>query len=252
MAAEWAGFKTVGQVEWGDFPTKVLAKHWPNVERWKDVRDFNATEFIQRTKTKQVTVLSGGFPCQPHSLAGLRKASADKRDLWPEYRRIIGEIKPEWVLAENVRGLLTSEDGRFFRGILRDLSELGYGVGWCTYPAAWVGAIHQRERIFTIANRHRRAIQYVGIGGDNGTGRNIAKEWCEDWHLFELGYGKVAPTEWRESGRGASRPLFCGKGDGVSDWLDRFKGLGNSVVPQQVYPILQAIADIENQHGGVS
>lgn len=156
LAAEWAGFETVGQCEWADFPTKVLEKHWPDVPRWRDIHGLSADDFNRRTDLESVTVISGGFSCQPHSVAGLRKASADERDLWPEMRRVIGEIKPRWVVAENVRGLLSSEDGRFFRGILRDFAVLGFDVGWCTYPAAWVGAVHRRERVFIIAYANGR------------------------------------------------------------------------------------------------
>lgn len=154
LAAEWAGFESVGQCEFADYPTKVLEKHWPDVERWKDIHELRADEFVRRTGIRlgELTCISGGFPCQPHSTAGLRKASCDERDLWPEYRRVIGEIKPRWVVAENVRGLLSSEDGRFFRGILRDFANLGYDVGWCCYRAADVGAVHSRERIGIIAH----------------------------------------------------------------------------------------------------
>lgn len=88
LAAEAAGFVTVGQVEYADYPTKVLEKNFPNVERWRDVREFTAVDFRERTGYSTVDVLSGGFPCQPHSLAGKRLASLDERDLWGEMRRI--------------------------------------------------------------------------------------------------------------------------------------------------------------------
>jgi hypothetical protein len=125
LAAEWAGFTTVGQCEWADYPTKVLEKHWPDVERWRDIHDLSADEFYRRTGRKEVTVLSGGFPCQPHSLSGKREASNDERDLWPEYMRIVREVNPRWVVGENVRGLLSSENGQFFGRVLRDLAEWG-------------------------------------------------------------------------------------------------------------------------------
>lgn len=129
LAAEWAGFTTVGQCEFADYPTKVLEKHWPDVPRWRDVRDVTA-EAIRDKGVPSITVLSGGFPCQPHSLAGEREASNDERDLWPDYGRIVCEIEPRWVLAENVPGILSSESGRFFGGILRDLAGMGYYAGW--------------------------------------------------------------------------------------------------------------------------
>lgn len=152
LAAEMAGFKTVGQCEWADYPTKVLERHWPDVPRWRDIRTLTKESFYERTGLRTVDVISGGFPCQPHSVGGKRKASADERDLWPEMRRVIGEIKPRWVVGENVRGLLSSETGRFFGGILRDFSDMGFDVGWCSIRAADLGAIHRRERLGIIAH----------------------------------------------------------------------------------------------------
>ncbi|MCX7773378.1 MAG: DNA cytosine methyltransferase [Clostridia bacterium] len=150
LAAEWAGFTSVGQCEYADYPTKVLEKHWPNVPRWRDVRDVSA-DSVRNRGIGAITLLSGGFPCQPHSVAGKRKASLDERDLWGEFRRVISELRPKWVLGENVPGLLSSEDGRFFGRVLNDLASLGYAVGWCVYGAADVGALHKRDRIGIIA-----------------------------------------------------------------------------------------------------
>lgn len=183
---------------------------------------------------KSQSYRGGGFPCQPHSVAGKRQASADERDLWPEYRRIISEIKPKWVVAENVRGLLSSEDGRFFRGILRDLSDLGFDAGWCTYPAAWVGAKHRRERVFTIAYstsfRLEKPLEIQEFI------EKISKKQPPNTfsgHIAEYGNDQFgSDSELRND-------------DGVFDWMDRIKSLGNCVVPQQAYPIFQAISDIE-------
>lgn len=110
LAAEMAGFVTVGQCEWADYPTRVLEKHWPEVERWRDVRDFTADDFARRTGVRagELMLLTGGPPCQPFSLAGKRLASGDKRDMWPEYFRVVGEVMPRWCVAENVRGAFIS------------------------------------------------------------------------------------------------------------------------------------------------
>ena len=160
LAAEWAGFTTVGQCEFADYPTKVLEKHWPNVPRWRDVRDVTA-QSVRDRGIGEITLLSGGFPCQPHSVAGKRKASLDERDLWGEFRRVISELRPKWVLGENVPGLLSSENGRFFGRVLNDLAALGSSVGGCVYGAADVGALHKRDRIGIVAysNSYRQCGQ---------------------------------------------------------------------------------------------
>jgi DNA (cytosine-5)-methyltransferase 1 len=234
LAAEWAGFTTVGQCEWADYPTKVLEKHWPDVPRWKDVRELTAESIWERTGLQEITVISGGFPCQPHSVAGKRKASTDERDLWPDYKRIISEVKPKWVVAENVWGLLTSEDGRFFRGILRDLSDLGFNVGWCTYPAAWVGAIHRRERVFIIA--HSNGI-LSKCNSEEQVFRQQILSGCEDTGSIE---------EWARRCN-EYQPKLLRNFHGISHAMDRVKCLGNTVVPQQAYPVFKAIAEIERQ-----
>jgi DNA (cytosine-5)-methyltransferase 1 len=95
-------------------------------------------------------VVTGGFPCQPHSCAGKRLASADDRDLWGECRRILGDLRPRYALFENVAGLLTSESGRFFNRVLSDLAALRYACVWQVVPASAVGAPHRRERVWII------------------------------------------------------------------------------------------------------
>jgi len=163
LAAEWAGFETIGQVEYAEYQNKVLKKHWPDIPRWKDVRDVTRESIIERCG-RLPDLISGGFPCQPHSVAGKRKASADERDLWGEFARIICDVRPGWVLAENVAGLRSSEAGRFFGRVLRDMAQMGYHVGWGSWGASDIGAPHRRERIFIVAN----SMQQRGRGRDNG------------------------------------------------------------------------------------
>lgn len=231
LAAEWAGFETVGQCEWADYQTKVLEKHWPNVPRWRDVHDVTI-ESIRARGIKGITLLSGGFPCQPHSVIGERKASSDERDLWPEYRRIIDEVRPKWVLGENVRGILSSEDGQFFRNLLRDFANLGYNVGWCCYGANRVGALHQRERVFIIAYSNSNGLQR--LQQQKIQGKQVLS-WYQDCGSIE---------EWKRRSM-LYEPKLCRSLNGVPRGMDRLKCLGNSVVPQQIYPILQTISDIE-------
>jgi len=151
LAAESAGIQVVGQIEKDAFCQKVLAYHWPNVQRYGDIRNVHGTEF------GTVDLLFGGFPCQPVSLAGKRRGRNDDRNLWPEFARLIGAIKPRWVVGENVYGLLSANvnpdraDSGLFGDVLRDLATLGYRVFWAVLRASDVGAPHRRERIAIVA-----------------------------------------------------------------------------------------------------
>ena len=144
LAAEWAGFTTGGQCEWADYPTKVLEKHWPNVPRWRDIRSVTAEDFYNRTGLRTVDLISGGFPCQPFSVAGKQKGKRDGRYLWPEMLRVIREIKPSWVLGENVPGILSIAG----KTVCEDLERAGYAVTVFNFEAAAVGAPHRRDMVF--------------------------------------------------------------------------------------------------------
>lgn len=238
IAAESAGFKTVGQVEISDFCNKVLEKNFPGVERWKDVREFTVDGFRRRTGMQTVDIISGGFPCQPHSLAGKRLASCDERDLWGEFRRIICGFRPQWVVAENVRGLLSSEHGRFFAGILRDFSEMGYNVGWCLLSAAAVGAIHRRERVALIAYSDSKSMLQANTKANTaGALRETRKLPAgRDWYFTSGTYWTI------------HKPPIFGMVNGISGGMDSFlvykaqmTALGNAVCPQQFFPVFKAI-----------
>lgn len=244
LAAEWAGFETVGQCEWADYPTKVLEKHWPGVPRWRDVHGLSADDVFRRAGTDEITVVSGGFPCQPHSVAGKRMASDDGRDLWPECMRVVREVGPRWFVGENVPGLLTSEDGRFFGRILQDLAEWGANVWWYAFPAHAVGAPFWGKRVAIVAAAPR-----VGRGSvdQEQEGRSVAE------HLEDVGAWKARQADlppYME--RPVALPERRGprNDDGLPEGMDRIGCLGNSVVPQQFHPIFEAIARVEKERHG--
>ena len=155
LAAEWAGFETVGQCEMADFPTKILEKHWPYVQRWRDIRTLTKENFIERTGLQTVDIISGGFPCQPFSVAGKQKGREDDRYLWPDMRRVIAEFAPRWVVGENVPGILRIAAA----DVIADLEGMGFHVLLLDFEAASVGAPHHRERIAFVANRDTEGLQ---------------------------------------------------------------------------------------------
>jgi DNA (cytosine-5)-methyltransferase 1 len=356
LASEWAGFRTVGQCEFADYPTKVLEKHWPDVPRWKDVRDVTIGS-VREQGIEHITLLSGGFPCQPFSCAGKRKGTDDNRHLWPEMLRVVSELRPTWVLGENVGGIINMELGN----CLASLERLEYSVRAFYIPACGVQARHQRYRVFIVGhsninckpdgtlddetpimprmdvchsehngrttiqdteglnrgNDHREERQGIPReltrpGCGIGRGEDVAHSYGTQTTRFRQYLGEVLPKEkpvrfgssgeplantnhQRFQGRkfsqlrecsskfspGKVRPCgtpaitglpdwcggtvgqpgtiteferpdgrevelsFRGVAHGVSRRVDRLKCLGNAVVPQQVYPILKAIANIE-------
>ena len=141
LGLERAGHTCVGQVEIDPYCQKVLARHWPETPRISDVRDFHGHEF------GPFDLLTGGYPCQPFSHAGKRAGEHDPRHLWPEVHRIICDVRPAYVLLENVPGHLSLGFGR----VLGDLAESGYDAEWDCVPASAVGAPHQRDRVWIVA-----------------------------------------------------------------------------------------------------
>ena len=148
LAAEMAGFVTVGQCEWADYPTKVLEKHWPDVPRWRDIRTLTKESFYDRTGLRTVDIISGGFPCQPFSQAGKHGGKGDDRYLWPEMLRVIRELRPTWVLGENVSGIIRLA----LDTVLSDLEAEGYSSQTFLVPACGVDAPHKRDRIAILAH----------------------------------------------------------------------------------------------------
>ena len=282
LAAEWAGFETVGQCEWADYPTKVLEKHWPNVPRWRDIRSVTK-QSVSDKGIGSIDIISGGFPCQPFSVAGNQKGKDDDRYLWPEMLRVIQELKPNWVIGENVPGIINMA----LEQVCSDLENEGYEVQSFIIPAAGVGALHRRKRIFILGYSKYDGLSSIEELRSNeetgnkwgekeqkktreleGTNRSIdvsSLHRCENGikqivantnsEGLERSTGtmvqgerkRLAGSDWGSSCNWWEVEPNVGRvANGISSRVDRLKCLGNAVVPQQVYPILQAIADIEN------
>lgn len=239
LAAEMAGFQTVAQCEWEDYPTKVLEKHWPDVPRWRDIRTLTGESFYEKTGIRIPDCVSGGFPCQPHSLSGKRLASHDERDLWGELVRVFCETHAKWLVAENVPGLLSSEDGRFFGRVLRDLANMGCNAFWYCFPAYAAGAKFWGARVAIVATSDSERFNCLDKVQSIKSKDQYCKVMESAWPRQTYLRFHVERSE-RDTNSGIPR-----NDDGVPTALDRFKCLGNAVVPQQFYPIFQAIADIE-------
>ena len=143
-----AGIETVWQCEIDEHASEVLAKHWPEVPNYSDVR-----KVVNDGTIAIPDIISGGFPCQDVSLAGRRAGLAGERSgLWFEYQRIIDEFQPRWVVAENVPGLLSSNEGNDFRTVIGALEERGYCVSWRVLDAQYFGVAQQRRRVFIVGS----------------------------------------------------------------------------------------------------
>jgi DNA (cytosine-5)-methyltransferase 1 len=146
LAARWMGWETLAWCEWNEFGQKVLRHHFPEAEGFSDITKTDFTKYANR-----IDILTGGFPCQPYSLAGKRKGKEDERHLWPEMLRAIREVQPRWVVGENVGGLINWNEGMVFDEVQTDLEAAGYEVWAYVLPACAVNAPHRRDRVWFIA-----------------------------------------------------------------------------------------------------
>lgn len=250
LASEWAGIKTICCVEIDPFCQVVIKKHKPDMPIIGDIRDVTRAKIKELTGIDWVNVISGGFPCQDVSIAGKREGLNGKRStLWQEYYRLICEIKPDWIVAENVRGLLSINNGQFFGGILRDLSRCGYNAEWRVLQASWFGIPQDRERVFVVAYPsrisppkifHQNTIYATSyskrVDVKSGDTTNIDYQDYRACPLPVLGDYIRSTIPNRER---------SGTDDGIPDRMDRYRAIGNSCCPQQVYPIYKAIMTIE-------
>ena len=264
LAAEWMGWENVFQVEWDEYCQKVLAKNFPNTKRYGNIKDFDGTKY-----RGLIDIISGGFPCQPFSVAGKRKGNTDDRFLWPEMLRIIEEIKPYFIVGENVGGLVSMENGKILDRILADLENKGYKTEQYIIPACAVGAWHRRDRIWIIAHpingeyrinkqsdKKKNGIQKlnretvcsrmpIGAITTNTNNRGKRNEGIEPEKIqklkgFQRGKDKRIYADWQRR-PDLFTPILCRSYDGIPNGVDRIKGLGNAIVPQVVYQIFKAI-----------
>jgi DNA (cytosine-5)-methyltransferase 1 len=269
LAAHWAGMTTVAFCERDPYCQRVLAKHWPGVPIIDDIHHVTK-QSLSDLGVDQINIISGGFPCQPYSFAGKRRGNEDDRALWPQMLRVVSEVRPSWVLGENVAGVidLALDD------VLASLEAEGYEARAVVFPACAVGASHIRQRVFIVAHAESiakrepankvDALSKCGETrsepGRNGESPDVPDSQSERREeTRELRHDKPAQwiarsgeandACWRADPRGsqwATEPNVGRVAYGVPNAMDRMRVLGNAVVPQQVYPILAEIARLES------
>lgn len=236
LAAEWAGIDTVAFCEQNAFCQKVLNKHWPDVPIFDDVckldrKALEAKGVINPGET--VDLISGGWPCQPFATVNRkRKGKDDERHLWPEMFRLVKELRPNWVVGENVADFSRSDEHEQTH---KDLESIGYKTQTVIIAAATVGAPHRRYRTFIVA--------YSGHKSESQTDTAISAERKERnaWGDLARWYRRKTPGSYWE----VHQPGVPGVDDGIPNRVDRSQLLGNAVVPQQIYPIFKAIVEIQ-------
>jgi DNA (cytosine-5)-methyltransferase 1 len=265
------GFETAAFCEVEPFPRRVLAKHWPEVPCYDDVRTLTGARLAADGITG-IDVITGGFPCQDLSTAGRQAGMGEgtRSGLWSEIIRLAGELSPSYIIVENVANLLSGPSDRrggWFGRVLGDLAECGYDAEWRSIPASMVGARHKRNRVWIVAY----PAKLQRDGGDDHAGICM-----ETWPLSQLGNGSWAQDvadamrgghagqgphgdacdQETRSHRKATQPFYGGVGDiwrtepdvgrvahGVPDRSHRLAALGNAVVPQIPELIGRAILD---------
>ena len=273
LAAEWAGWQNAFHCEWNEFGQKILKYYWPNATSYGDITKTDFTIWRNR-----IDVLTGGFPCQPYSLAGKRLGKEDERHLWPEMLRAIREIQPTWVVGENVYGLVNWNGGLVFHEVQTDLEAEGYEILPVILPACAVGAPHRRERIWFVAYSNKCTAGPSRTSertfGSRSNNNDEPKEWREQTEQrfrcsdvlrnvadTNTGRFKKCWPKWFTSGELTqdygltSEPGICSGNDGISGKLDgitfpkwrneSIKAYGNAIVPQVAYQIFKSINEYE-------
>jgi DNA (cytosine-5)-methyltransferase 1 len=226
-----SGFQTVAFCEIEPFPRRVLTKHWPGVPIYEDVRTLTAQR-LAADGLFRIDVICGGFPCQDLSIGGKGKGlSGERSGLWFEYLRLVAELRPKWVIIENVAALRS----RGLDTVLRGVAEVGYDAEWHCIPASAIGAPHERDRVWVVA--------YLADTNDSyGDGRrgDVQMGWLPISQEIERA-SDAARVQWG-SEPGISRVAY-----GVPNRLDRLRSVGNALVPQIPEAIGNAILKAGNR-----
>ena len=273
LAAKWMGWETKAWCEWNEFGQKVLRHHFPEAEGFGDI---TKTDFTKYANT--IDILTGGFPCQPYSVAGKRKGKEDERHLWPEMLRAIGEVQPTYVVGENVSGLISWDGGLVFHEVQTDLEAKGYEVQPFVLPACAKNAPHRRDRVWFVAysnscrnNRAERSKNGIWKQQDkeqsgnrgamqiNGLGNERIVTNCESTRQQMCKNGQRETEFWGSNTRNAweqwpTKPGICSGNDGFPYRLDNItfskwrtesiKAYGNAIVPQVAYEIFKAVEGV--------
>jgi DNA (cytosine-5)-methyltransferase 1 len=231
LGLERAGMETVAFCEIEEYPQKVLRKHWPGVPIYDDVRGLTAERLIR--DGVRFDIMSAGFPCQDLSVCGKQAGFGGERSsLYSEVIRIARDTRPKWVVFENVTGLLTGDDGRWFSRFLNDLASIGYDAEWHCISASATGAAHHRDRVWIVAYPNSANVEGSVFSQspfiDSEESRRRQHSRAIDAAIPANDYAKL-------------RPDF----DGVSEWMDELQAYGNAVYPQIPEIIGRAIMEIE-------
>lgn len=269
LAAEWMNWTNVFHCEWNKFGQQVLKHHFPKSISYDDITKTDFT--IHRG---DIDILTGGFPCQPYSMAGKRLGKEDERHLWPEMLRVIRETSPSYVVGENVRGLVNWNGGLVFDEVQADLEALGYEVVPFLLPACAVGAPHRRDRVWFIAysdsvrqlEREREHEEHAGQGGKHALHDAYANALHADGtgkqrqHIGQTREGKFNRPDSRNGvdnfANFPTQSPICGGDDGLPTELDgitfskwrneSIKAYGNAIVPQVALEIFKTIQAMQN------
>jgi DNA (cytosine-5)-methyltransferase 1 len=273
LAAEWMGWENVFHCEWMEFPRKVLDYYWPNADSHIDICKTDFKKYANK-----IDILTGGWPCQPFSHAGKRKGTKDERFLWHEMLRAIQEIKPKFVIGENVLGITNIDGGLVFEKVCVDLETEGYEVQPFIIPACAKNAPHRRDRCWFIGvrnatntngngfhqcngndeiNASERGINAFGnISESHGNGDVANPNFGEPKQpTFNCRMGRFGKQHEKDSWKFfPTQSPICGGDDGIPTELDgitfskwraeSIKGYGNAIVPQVALELFKVIEKI--------